>query len=288
MRLLVTADLHCDNARSRDSAKELMERIKRESFDVLLIVGDVGNGDEDTLERSLTGFSFAGPKLFVPGNHELWTRRGDSLGLHDHELPTRVRSVGWHWLPGSPFVREGIAVVGSLGWYDYGFAAEYLRVPRRFYEAKLSPGAARAIHADAGLFDSTEDIPEPAMRLVARWNDGRFVTLPMTDEAFCERLLAALRADLDAVASARKVVAAIHHVPFRELLPPLRMPTWDFARAYLGSPRFGAVLQARGQVSHVVCGHSHFPAEAHVGTIHAINIGSGYREKRLRLIELAG
>lgn len=286
MRLLVTADLHCDNARSRDGAGALIERINREPFDVLLVVGDVGNGDDDTLERSLERFNFAGPRLFVPGNHELWTRRGDSLRLHDEELPRRVRSTGWHWLPGGPFVRDGIAIVGSLGWYDYSFAADYLGVPRRFYEAKVSPGAARALQARPDLFERADDIPEAAMNVVARWNDGRFVRLPMSDEAFCERLLGQLAADLDAVESAGRVVAAIHHVPFRELLPPLRMPTWDFAHAFLGSPRFGELLRSKRNVTHVVCGHSHFAAEATIAGIGAVNVGSGYREKRLRLLAI--
>jgi predicted phosphodiesterase len=286
MRLLVAADLHCDNARSRGGAIELIERINRELIDVLLVVGDVGNGDDDTLERSLERFTFLGPKLFVPGNHELWTRRGDSLRLHDDELPRRVRAVGWHWLPGAPFARGSVAVVGSLGWYDYTFAADYLGVPNRFYEAKISPGAARAIHSHPALFDDTSDIPDSAISVVARWNDGRFVKLPMSDESFCDRLLDQLHADLAAVASARQVVAAVHHVPFRELLPPLRMPSWDFAHAYLGSPRFGELLRACHNVSHVVCGHSHFPAEAMIDGIQAINIGSGYREKRCRVLTI--
>lgn len=284
MRLLVTADLHCDNVRSRDSAHELIEQINRESFDVLLVVGDVGNGDDDTLERSMERFRFDGPKLFVPGNHELWTRRGDSLRLHDDELPRRVRAVGWHWLPGAPFVHRDVAIVGSLGWYDYSFAPKYLAVPRRFYEAKISPGAAQAIHAYPELFENMDDLPAQAMNVVARWNDGRFVKLPMSDASFCERLLEQFDRDLELVSSARTVVTAIHHVPFRELLPPLRMPTWDFAQAYLGSPRFGELLRSWNNVSHVVCGHSHFPAEAFVGAIHGINIGSGYRQKRYRVL----
>jgi len=286
MRLLVAADLHCDNARSRDGALELIERINRESFDVLLVVGDVGNGDDDTLERSLQRFTFDGPKLFVPGNHELWTRRGDSLRLHDDELPRRVRAVGWHWLPGAPFARGCVAVVGNLGWYDYAFAAEYLGVPKRFYAAKISPGAARATRSHPELFEDASDIPDSAINVVARWNDGRFVKLPMPDAEFCERLLDQLHADLDAVTSARQVVAAVHHVPFRELLPPLRVPTWDFAHAYLGSPRFGQLALSRSNVTHVVCGHSHLPAEAFIDGIHAINIGSGYREKRHRVLLL--
>ena len=39
-------------------------------------------------------------------------------------------------------------------------------------------------------------------------------------------------------------------------------------------------------VKHVLCGHSHFPAEAQVGHVRAVNIGSGYRWKTFREMEL--
>ena len=39
-------------------------------------------------------------------------------------------------------------------------------------------------------------------------------------------------------------------------------------------------------VKHVYCGHSHFPAEATVGHIHAVNIGSGYRAKMFKTLDI--
>jgi hypothetical protein len=38
-------------------------------------------------------------------------------------------------------------------------------------------------------------------------------------------------------------------------------------------------------VREVFCGHSHFKAEATVGHIRAVNIGSGYRAKLFRMLE---
>jgi predicted phosphodiesterase len=286
MRLLVLADLHYDNPRSRGANAALLERVAAESFDVLLVIGDVGNGDEDWLEKGLSAIAFDGPRLFVPGNHELWTRRGASLPLLNEELPRRVRSLGWRWLPGEPFTEAGLAIVGSLGWYDYRFAAGHLQIPRRFYEAKLSPGAALALHSHPELFERQDDITPAARELVARWNDGKFVHLPMSDERFCDLLLDQLDRDLQRSASATSVVVAIHHLPIAELLPPVRAATWDFGLAYLGSPRFGELIAQRRNVSHVYCGHSHFPAHATLGRTHFVNVGSGYREKRYELLEI--
>jgi hypothetical protein len=95
-----------------------------------------------------------------------------------------------------------------------------------------------------------------------------------------------------------QVIAATHHVPFRELLPPLRIPQWDFARAFLGSERIGELLREYPNVRQAFCGHSHFAAEAQIGhvlsehresngPIHAVNIGSGYRAKTYRTLDLA-
>jgi Icc-related predicted phosphoesterase len=82
------------------------------------------------------------------------------------------------------------------------------------------------------------------------------------------------------------VVVATHCVPLAELLPPTGRAQWDFARAYLGSQRTGELIRRFPNVRQILCGHSHFPVEIRVGEIQAINIGSGYREKIYRLIDV--
>src|SRR3954469_13875835 len=102
MRLLATADLHYNHAKSRESADEVIDRINAERFDVLLLVGDTAVADGDALEQCLARFQFAGPKLFVAGNHELWTHDADSYRLFREDLPPRVRALGWQWLQSDP------------------------------------------------------------------------------------------------------------------------------------------------------------------------------------------
>ena len=96
----------------------------------------------------------------------------------------------------------------------------------------------------------------------------------------------ALRDSLETVRGTRQVVAAVHHVPFAQLLPGRHSSQWDFAKAYLGSERIGALLMQYPNIGHVLCGHSHLPLEATIGPIHAINIGSGYTWKTWRVLEL--
>jgi Icc-related predicted phosphoesterase len=279
MRVLVTADLHYNHPRSRPLADDLIDRMNAAGGDVLLVVGDTAAADGDALEACLSRFRFNGPKLFVAGNHELWTRGNDSHAIHSNLLPARVRALGWHWLEAEPFVTGDFAIVGSVGWYDYSFAQASLGIPRRFYEYKVSPGAADRLADMSHLLQQDDDVPAAARELIARWNDGKFVKLHRSDEAFLGELLVRLEHQLTSVADKRHVVTAIHHLPFRELLPPPHGGQWDFAKAYLGSGRLGELLLRFPNVKHLFCGHSHWAAEVEVGHIRAVNIGSGYRSK---------
>jgi len=285
MRLIVTADLHYNHARSKAGAIDLIDEMNRAGGDVLLVIGDAAAADGDDLEQCLSKFKSAGPKLFVAGNHELWTRGPDSYELYHQVLPRRIRDLGWQWIEAEPFVADGLAIVGSIGWYDYSFAQHSLAIPERFYEQKVSPGAAERFPELAYLLEGS-DISAQSREVVARWNDGKFVKLQRDDRTFLEELITRLDRNLAAVQDSDRIIAAIHHLPFRELLPPSRGSQWDFAKAYLGSEKIGQCLQRYKQVTHVLCGHSHWPAEAQIGQIQAVNIGSGYRRKIFRTFDL--
>lgn len=278
MRLLVTADLHFNHGRSQKLARDAIDQINAADADVLLIVGDTATADENQLETVLPLIRFPGPKLFLCGNHELWSRRDDSHQIFTDELPRRVREHGWHWLEEDPFVVDDVAIVGSVGWYDYSYAPASLNVPHRFYAAKVSPGAAAHLTAHQHLL-AGDDVSPEAHEIVARWNDGKFIKLHRSDETFLEERLAGLAQSLARVPAGKRIVAGVHHIPFSQLLPPRHTPAWDFARAYLGSDRIGQLLLADPRITHVFCGHSHFAADARIHHLHAINIGSGYRQK---------
>ena len=177
MRLLITADLHYNHPKSRPLADEVIDRINAEKADALIVVGDTAVADGDSLEQCLERFEFAGPRLFVAGNHELWTHGDDSYQLFTETLPQRIRNLGWHWLETEPLSIGDVAIVGSVGWYDYSFAVKELGIPKRFYAAKVSPGAAERFSQFMDLFEQTDDILPIAREIVARWNDGKFVKL---------------------------------------------------------------------------------------------------------------
>jgi predicted phosphohydrolase len=259
--------------------------MNRAGGDALLVIGDTAVADGRHLEECLSRFTLPGPKLFLCGNHELWTHTGDSYALFTEELPRRVEALGWQWLETRPFVARSFAIVGTVGWYDYSLAADRLEIPRRFYEARLSPGAAEYL-GRSDLLGDRSDLSPAALELVARWNDGKFVKLHRSDEAFLEECLARVESHLRDVTHLPRVVVATHHLPFRELLPPMRFNQLDFAKAYLGSERIGELIRRFPNVGRVYCGHSHFGVSARIGDLRATNIGSTYRWKTFDVLEL--
>jgi predicted phosphohydrolase len=286
MRLLATTDLHFNHPASHRLAEDLIQQIDRTGGDVLLLAGDTAVADGKYLEQCLSQFRFAGPKLFLCGNHELWTNRDDSYQLFTEELPARIQSLGWHWLETQPLVIGNIAIAGTIGWYDYSFASPLLSIPKRFYQAKLSPGAAKHFGQEV-LLHPPDDIPPRTLEIMARWNDAKHVKLHRTDEQFVEERLATLKSHLDAVAHVSNVIVATHMLPFRELLPPSHSAQWEFTKAYLGSQRLGDLILQYPNITHSICGHSHLAVESHISHIHAINIGSTYRWKTFRTVELS-
>src|SRR4051812_44954890 len=111
MRVLITADLHYNHPKSRAPAEALIDDMNRAGGDVLIIAGDTSVADDDSMERCLSRFDFAGEKLFLAGNHELWTLHDDSMRIFIHDLPQRVRELGWRWLQDEPMVLDGVGIV---------------------------------------------------------------------------------------------------------------------------------------------------------------------------------
>lgn len=289
MRILVTADLHYDVSRSRDSVERLAGEVCRTAADALILVGDTAGRDLNVFGGALKLFSdFRGRKLLVPGNHCLWCRQGeDSMVRYEQHLPNLAAEHDFTVLDHEPLVLNGVGLVGSIGWYDYSFADESLGVPHPFYEAKVSPGAAAYLGGHEELLEAHREVlNERHMRLGARWMDGENVRLGMGDTEFCDWLSKRLDRQLKQLAfRTDHIVAFMHHLPFRQLVPSERPDRFAFAAAYLGAGRLGEVLLKYPQVKCVYCGHSHWRGQCEVGHLKIVNVGSTYVEKYLEVYE---
>ena len=290
MKILVTADLHYDIARSREPTRDLARRICAGGGDVLVLAGDTAGADPDTLAQCLDLFDgFAGRKLLVPGNHCLWCRTGEtSLDRYQRVLPDVAAAGGFEMLDQQPVAIDGLGLVGSIGWYDYSFREASLGIPLAFYRAKVAPGAAAQAGAHAGLVEAHRDrLTDRQLAIATRWMDGVHVRLGIDDEAFVAHLTWKLRRQLAALSRrVERIVAITHHLPFEQLVPRGRPDRFAFAAAFMGSGRLGEVLRACPKVRWVYCGHSHWPARMRLGRLRVVNVGSTYRQKRLEVLEV--
>ncbi len=292
MRVLVTADLHYDAPRSREPTEALAERVCRTGGDVLVLVGDSASADHQPLRECLKLFAdFPGRKLLVPGNHCLWCLPGeDSIRRYEEIVPAIAAEAGFAVLDHAPAILGGVALVGSIGWYDYSYREEHLEIPLEFYRAKVAPGAAERLDEHRHLVERFRGkLNDWHFNIQARWMDGVHVRLELTDEEFLQYVLEKLRGQLRAVQedpSVRRVAAFVHHLPFRQLVPPDRPPQFAFAAAYMGSDRIGEALKTCGKLTHVFCGHSHWRGTWRIGNVEVVNVGSTYDQKHLEVVDL--
>ncbi len=289
MRIILTSDLHYDVQRSKAPTDEIARKIVAAGGDLLVLVGDSAAVDLAILERLLSLFdAFNGRRLFVAGNHELWVAPGaDSFRRWEVELADVCKRAGYHYLDALPFVESGLAIVGSVGWYDYTFRSASLRIPLRFYQHKVAPGRAAAEESLRHLVTGYDDIPPGADGIFVRWMDGVRANLGMSDVEYTHLLAARLRTHLvEATARVDRVVAAIHHVPFHQLVPRTMHPNFAFAEAYMGSELLGEVLLDFPQVRDVYCGHAHRRKTVRVGGLTATCIGSTYTEKLYDVLDV--
>lgn len=289
MRIIATSDLHYDIARSQRPTEAIASEICALGGDVLLLVGDNASGDLAHLERVFGLFdAFRGDRIAVAGNHELWTWGGaDSFARYENDLAAVCSRCGVHYLDAAPYVRDGLAIVGNIGWYDYSFRPSRMGIPLRFYQHKIAPGAVTRYDELQHLLAFQDDISPGALDITTRWMDGVRVRMAMNDTEFTHYLADRLRGQIEQVQDrADHVVAAIHTLPFFDLVPHSILPNLEFATAFLGSELIGEVLLDFPKIRHALCGHSHRHKVCRKGRLTCTAIGSTYKEKRYEVLEL--
>jgi len=289
MRILATADLHYNISRSKQAVRRLADEMLAAGGDVLILAGDIAGAQLTDFEEALYLFAdFKGAKLFVPGNHDLWALDGESsLDRWQRLLPQAAAKYGFTMLDRDPVVLEGLAFVGSVGWYDYSFRLRELRVPMRFYRAKVGPGAAMGLSRYRHLLKDGSDLLRRHVGITTIWNDGRNVKLPCSDRVFTRHLLQTLQRHLEQVSGeVETIVAAVHHLPHKELVWYRGDDGWDFAAAFLGSGRFARLFKRYEKVRLCFCGHSHRSGRFADGHTEYVNIGSTYRHKRFCQVDV--
>ncbi len=274
LKLAFTADLHWGiRPRGDDATLLLVDFLRRLAPDVLVLAGDIGAGDQFTPCLRLFA-DLRCLKALVPGNHDIWVEendaRGDSLTLYREWLPRESAANGFHYLDQAPLaVDSGLALAGSMNWYDYSWALDALQQQTGDWQERL--------------------LDKRFTR--GRHNDARFVRWPLDDVSFTEQTVAALQEQLGrATALAEQTIAVTHHPAFYGLSFPLAegQPRsldrllWD---AFSGNQRLESVLARHaGRIPFVFSGHTHRHRENRLGPIRGFNIGGDYHFKRLLVL----
>lgn len=307
MRICAAADFHLSSANWQHC-----ERVARtmcdSGADVIVLAGDIATGSEKHYRKLLRLFAnFSGSKLFVPGNHDLWSAafRPDTPRRYRESLRRIVEAHGFHYLPGSPVVVDGIGFVGTVGWYDYDF--RQLRTPRpgltvsplsaqrtrRGIQVRPRPGREDvswedlepADYAGHALVWSDDNVWKELL-----WNDALYVRWGLPDPEVTRLLAQELARDVNVIeARVDQWVGVLHMVPFSELAGgDAEDVETAYVRAFAGSPIFGHLFFSHPKCRLVLCGHRHHRQVVSIGHIVAANCSVGTRTGGPLLLTIDG
>jgi len=149
LHLAITADLHWGHGgRGEEATRLLASFLHQTTPDVLVLAGDIGSGSY--FGECLQLFAdLPCRKALVPGNHDLWVRPDDtrdSLQLYTEDLAALCRQYGFHYLDQGPLLlpEAGLALVGSINWYDYSWSRAALERAYPGEEQRLFSNNSRA------------------------------------------------------------------------------------------------------------------------------------------------
>lgn len=289
MKLAAISDLHAPE--SGIDLAQVSRQARAGGADALVVVGDAVNQFRpEALAQVLAALVDAAPvRVFVPGNHELWSANLSTAAIYERHLPALCERHGWRYLDAGPVVVGGVAIAGNIGWYDYSLTeresfaqarvavgAEIIKAVRRKQPHSLPLHAVteeQLAHKALVVLPPADGPWASRGPALVRWNDRRWVRLGVPDGVFAADCAARLREHLrQASNAAERVVAAVHTVPFREVLGPSVHPVDSLTRAYHGSAALGAVIGEFPKVKLVVHGHRHRPGAHDVGGLPVLNV----------------
>lgn len=231
--IVVTSDLHLGITKEAHIS-QLAKRIETEQPGLTVLAGDIGEGLQN-FRACLSLFSrLPGTVAVLAGNHDVWARGYHSQDLWERHLPEAVRDAGMLWLEDTIWRQDGVAVVGSIAWYDYSAV-----------DPTIPPHPSTYFATQKGKYNlDAKYVDWP-------WTDGEFAA--RVGDALCTRL-AQLEAD-----SAISSIIAVTHVPLFDV-QMARKPAdqrWGFSNAYFGNLTLGQRILQSKKLRTVLSGHTH-------------------------------
>jgi predicted MPP superfamily phosphohydrolase len=270
MRLGVTSDLHYDpsgHLTSREQLEALAGTLAAERLDALVLAGDLAVSLA-SFEECVSMFRGVGVPLGVlAGNHDVWRDRAAELSserLFTVELPAATERAGAIWLEQRSMEIGGVAIVGSMAWYDY---------------SAVDP----EVSATPELLASTKRMFN---------NDAHRIDWERDDPGFAGELSAGLLGRLAQAAAGVSAVVVVTHVPVLEqqMVRKPRDPEWGFSNAYFGNLTLGHALLREPKLRALVSGHTHLGRDRQVlregaPPVRAAVVGSDYAAPAYIVVE---
>lgn len=270
--LAFTSDMHTDtHPLNRRVWQEMVAILRDTQPDVFLCCGDIA-ADAEAFGVTLFALEdLSCLKLLVPGNHDIWmqnpawVQRGiTSQQKYYQLLPALCRAAGVHPLWLEPYVYQDIAFCGSMGWYDYSLRnhafdgeicmQDYRR--QRFQDRLWNDKRFLVWHASSNA-------PTPPTRV--------------SDAALTAHMVAEFSQQLHQGRQlARRIVAVTHMLPFRAMVQYHQEVARDYFSAFMGSVRFGDLLQSFPEVCVVFSGHTHRKMSLQIGRLAVHTSPLGY------------
>ncbi len=276
MEICAAADIHYPRF-GHKWAVALADGMCDSGADVIVLAGDISAGPDSRYHRFLELFAgFSGPKLFIPGNHDLWSDvdSPSTSSRYEASLQRIAEDNGFHYLPHNPIAVADVGFAGTVGWCDYSFRQLTPPVPdlrvtpmlpaREDLTTKLLPIDGRDNVPWEEL--TTEDYAAQALvwttdghRENLIWNDAIYVDWHAPDEVVAQELAAELREDARRIADEVRILVGVSHfVPFEEILDePSDDVAYAYCRAYMGSSLLGDAFLSMPNLALVLCGHHH-------------------------------
>jgi hypothetical protein len=280
VRVAYTSDIHVDISDANTAILPCLRRaVEALGPDAFVIAGDIANS-LDAMRYGLSAFARLDcAKFLVPGNHDLWVpsnravKRGeDSWHRYTRAIPELCEANGFHCLGGAPRMLDDVAVIGTVGWYDYS-----LRDPR-----------VNSVYDD---HDYDRGELRDTRYMTGTWNDYRFChwlrhpdasdwrgrRARLRNREVFERIFDLFREDAGKVLDGSRAVLALTHTsPFDGCVERGELP--DPFNAYEGSARLGALLaELAGRVPvTAICGHRHQPFDSVIDNVRVFRRTLGY------------
>jgi hypothetical protein len=238
VKLAITSDLYLP-VTPPDRLTVMVRQMAAFSPDAAIVAGDLAESLADlTRCLKLLRQNLICPIHVLPGDHDFWARPPyDSRRLWRELLPQAVVNAGCTWLEGTAFILSGVAVAGTVAWYDY------------------SAASMAGFVSDLEFAQQKYLYNADALRIDWEWSDPEFAVLVSNP------FLATLD-HLDQDPTVRSIVVVTHFPILEQQLD--RENLHGFASAYAGNLTLGKKVLPRSKVSHIFCGHAHHARECKV------------------------